>query len=153
MHKECTFLGPSRKRGPPKGYIDAIESRLHQTEAVLGVLIAVAEGADADPRAKGVLEDLCDDGMAREIIKRVGRGVYGRGRSGSAGPGKPGALSISGDSTPNGVPGVTPPADALEALASTPGTALGRGRMVGLGSDKENGALAAQWVYTPNTSM
>ncbi|KAJ6591310.1 hypothetical protein DFH09DRAFT_825847, partial [Mycena vulgaris] len=32
---ECTFLGPSRKRGPPKGYIDAIEARLHQTEALV----------------------------------------------------------------------------------------------------------------------
>lgn len=38
----CTFLGPSRKRGPPKGYIDAIESRLHQTEAVIGILLALA---------------------------------------------------------------------------------------------------------------
>lgn len=31
---QCTFSGPSRKRGPPKGYIDAIEARLHQTEAL-----------------------------------------------------------------------------------------------------------------------
>ena len=38
----CTFLGPSRKRGPPKGYIDAIESRLHQTEALVGILLALA---------------------------------------------------------------------------------------------------------------
>lgn len=40
-------MGPSRKRGPPKGYIDAIEARLHQTEALLGVLLAVeAERAE-----------------------------------------------------------------------------------------------------------
>ena len=38
----CTFLGPSRKRGPPKGYIDAIESRLHQTEALIGIILALA---------------------------------------------------------------------------------------------------------------
>src|SRR5882762_6017353 len=49
----CTFLGPSRKLGPPKGYIDAIEARLHQTEALLGILLA----AD-DIRAKGLLDDL-----------------------------------------------------------------------------------------------
>ncbi|KAF7342119.1 Zn(2)-C6 fungal-type domain-containing protein [Mycena venus] len=39
---ECTSLGPSRKRGPPKGYIDAIEARLHQTEALVGILLAAA---------------------------------------------------------------------------------------------------------------
>jgi hypothetical protein len=40
-------LGPSRKRGPPKGYIDAIEARLHQTEALLGILLSVeAERAE-----------------------------------------------------------------------------------------------------------
>jgi len=50
---ECTFLGPSRKRGPPKGYIDAIEARLHQTEALLGILIGTA-----DERAQSLLQDL-----------------------------------------------------------------------------------------------
>jgi hypothetical protein len=49
----CTFLGPSRKRGPPKGYIDAIEARLHQTEALLGVLLAVE--ADHDERCVQVI--------------------------------------------------------------------------------------------------
>lgn len=42
LYPECTFLGPSRKRGPPKGYIDAIESRLHQTEALVGIILALA---------------------------------------------------------------------------------------------------------------
>lgn len=49
----CTFLGPSRKRGPPKGYIDAIEARLHQTEALVGIMLATK-----DPRAHSLLEDL-----------------------------------------------------------------------------------------------
>src|ERR1700722_3575027 len=49
----CTFLGPSRKRGPPKGYIDAIEARLHQTEALLGIMIG-----SNDERARTLLEDL-----------------------------------------------------------------------------------------------
>lgn len=49
----CTFLGPSRKRGPPKGYIDAIEARLHQTEALLGIMIS-----SADERAQSLLKDI-----------------------------------------------------------------------------------------------
>ena len=36
-----------------KGYIDAIEARLHQTEALLGILIA-----SQDERAVGLIEDL-----------------------------------------------------------------------------------------------
>jgi hypothetical protein len=84
---ECTSLGPSRKRGPPKGYIDAIEARLHQTEALVGILLAAAgassssqsshakveytideedeegrggrkEGREVDERARGLLADL-----------------------------------------------------------------------------------------------
>lgn len=49
----CTFLGPSRKRGPPKGYIDAIEARLHQTEALIGILIE-----SGDERATSLLDNL-----------------------------------------------------------------------------------------------
>ncbi|KAJ6531468.1 hypothetical protein DFH09DRAFT_1409211 [Mycena vulgaris] len=36
--------GPS-KRGPPKGSIDTTEARLHQTEALVGILLAAAAGA------------------------------------------------------------------------------------------------------------
>jgi len=49
----CTSLGPSRKRGPPKGYIDAIEARMHQTEALLGIMLATTDG-----RAKSLLDDI-----------------------------------------------------------------------------------------------
>ncbi|TBU22427.1 fungal-specific transcription factor domain-containing protein [Dichomitus squalens] len=74
---QCTFLGPSRKRGPPKGYIDAIEARLHQTEALIGILLS-----SKDSRAKGVLEDLAEDPLAKEIINRVDNSPYGyKGRS------------------------------------------------------------------------
>lgn len=91
----CTFLGPSRKRGPPKGYIDAIEARLHQTEALLGVLLAVeAEHGDrfgeADRPPPGgaagledVLHTLRQDALAREILNRVDSSSYGvKGRKG-----------------------------------------------------------------------
>lgn len=51
----CTFLGPSRKRGPPKGYIDAIEARLHQTEALVGIMLATT-----DTRAQSFLRDIAN---------------------------------------------------------------------------------------------
>ena len=94
MFPACTFLGPSRKRGPPKGYIDAIEARLHQTEALLGIMIG-----SNDERARSLLEDLAkvivshaaeslyviyslQDTLAKEIINRVDNSPYGvRGRS------------------------------------------------------------------------
>ncbi|KAK0500008.1 fungal-specific transcription factor domain-containing protein [Armillaria luteobubalina] len=79
--KACTFLGPSRKRGPPKGYIDAIEARLHQTEALLGIMIS-----SADPRAQTLLQDIAQDSLAREIINRVDNSPYGvKGRKGGDG--------------------------------------------------------------------
>ncbi|THV03041.1 hypothetical protein K435DRAFT_775205 [Dendrothele bispora CBS 962.96] len=74
----CTFLGPSRKRGPPKGYIDAIEARLHQTEALLGIMLA-----SSDERADTLLRDISQDPLAREIINRVDNSPYGvKGRNG-----------------------------------------------------------------------
>jgi len=70
---ECTFLGPSRKRGPPKGYIDAIEARLHQTEAVLGIILSLAGGldgsrGDSDPGATSLIEDLC---QVRNLFNQI----------------------------------------------------------------------------------
>ncbi|KAI0267274.1 fungal-specific transcription factor domain-containing protein [Gloeopeniophorella convolvens] len=77
---QCTFLGPSRKRGPPKGYIDAIEARLHQTEALIGIMLAAN-----DSRAKTLLDDLSQDPLAREIIRRVDSSPYGvKGRARAA---------------------------------------------------------------------
>ncbi|KAF8839695.1 hypothetical protein BDN67DRAFT_905011 [Paxillus ammoniavirescens] len=77
---QCTFLGPSRKRGPPKGYIDAIEARLHQTEALLGVLLA---GLENEGGLEEVLAVLRKDSLAREILNRVDSSPYGvKGRKG-----------------------------------------------------------------------
>lgn len=76
----CTFLGPSRKRGPPKGYIDAIEARLHQTEALVGIMLAAN-----DSRARSLLDDISQDPLAFEIIERVDNSPYGmRGRARAA---------------------------------------------------------------------
>ncbi|KAI0920786.1 hypothetical protein AcW1_005038 [Taiwanofungus camphoratus] len=72
----CTYAGPSHKRGPPKGYILAIERRLHQVEALLGTIIG-----SEDPRARGLLHDLSQDQLASQIIQRVDVGPFGpRGR-------------------------------------------------------------------------
>ncbi|KAL0951642.1 hypothetical protein HGRIS_008322 [Hohenbuehelia grisea] len=69
---ECTFLGPSYKRGPPKGYIHAIEQRWHQVEALLGSVLQCR-----DPGVQGVVADLRRDDLAREILNRVDTGPYG----------------------------------------------------------------------------
>lgn len=71
--KACTFLGPSFKRGPPKGYIRAIEQRWHQVESLLGVILQCT-----DPRVQGVVADLRRDDLAREILNRVDQGPYVR---------------------------------------------------------------------------
>lgn len=63
--------GPSFKRGPPKGYIQAIERRWHQVESILGVIMAA-------PQAKEVISSLRRDPMAREILDRVNTGPYVR---------------------------------------------------------------------------
>ncbi|KAF8560118.1 hypothetical protein OG21DRAFT_1451878 [Imleria badia] len=68
----CTFLGPSYKRGPPKGYIQAIEQRWHQVESLLGSLLACP-----DSRVQGLLADIRQDELAREILNRVDTGPFG----------------------------------------------------------------------------
>ncbi|KAH9813684.1 fungal-specific transcription factor domain-containing protein [Melampsora americana] len=62
---ECTFNGASRKRGPPKGYIEAIESRLHRMEALLGGLLQ-----NNDPRAQALLSELIGDNEVRNLLKK-----------------------------------------------------------------------------------
>ncbi|KAG0345261.1 hypothetical protein BG004_003841 [Podila humilis] len=54
-----TYNDPTKKRGPPKGYIEAIEARLHKMEGLLGGLVK-----NKDPRADIVRAEL--DAMARE---------------------------------------------------------------------------------------
>lgn len=111
-------MGPSRKRGPPKGYIDAIESRLHQTEALVGIILSLAnperglldggifslrifpnqviiilfiDDPKPDDRARSLIEDLRNnDPLAREIVERVDCGAYGT-------KGRRAGLSFSGN--------------------------------------------------------
>ncbi|KJA25236.1 hypothetical protein HYPSUDRAFT_199780 [Hypholoma sublateritium FD-334 SS-4] len=99
----CTFLGPSRKRGPPKGYIDAIEARLHQTEALLGILLATR-----DPRARALLDTAARDPLARDIIARVDNSPYGVLGRRRAGPSAAGNAAPAGPSAPNPNPTSNP---------------------------------------------
>ncbi|KAJ1983285.1 hypothetical protein H4R34_001369 [Dimargaris verticillata] len=39
LHYECTYKDTAKKRGPPKGYIDAIEGKLLKVEALVGDLL------------------------------------------------------------------------------------------------------------------
>ncbi len=75
------FLGPSYKRGPPKGYIHAIEQRWHQVESLLGALMQCN-----DPRVQSIVTDLRQDDLAREILGRVDSGPYVRVSSAPAEP-------------------------------------------------------------------
>ncbi|KAG2075201.1 hypothetical protein BDR04DRAFT_1092068 [Suillus decipiens] len=68
----CTFLGPSYKRGPPKGYIQAIEQRWHQVESLLGAVLSCP-----DTRVRQVIADIRQDDLAREILNRVDTGPFG----------------------------------------------------------------------------
>ncbi|KAF9531948.1 fungal-specific transcription factor domain-containing protein [Crepidotus variabilis] len=68
----CTFLGPSYKRGPPKGYIHAIEQRWHQVEALIGAILQCP-----DDKVQNLVSDLRKDALAREILARVDSGPYG----------------------------------------------------------------------------
>ncbi|KAI9305875.1 fungal-specific transcription factor domain-containing protein [Cunninghamella echinulata] len=49
----CQYLESTKKRGPPKGYIEAIEGRLQRLEALLGSIIE-----DDDPRSQAILAEL-----------------------------------------------------------------------------------------------
>ncbi|KAI0321361.1 fungal-specific transcription factor domain-containing protein [Amylostereum chailletii] len=68
----CTFLGPSFKRGPPKGYIHAIEQRWHQVESVLGAILA-----SEDPQVTTLISNMKKDDLARDILNRVNAGPFG----------------------------------------------------------------------------
>jgi Glu-tRNA(Gln) amidotransferase subunit E-like FAD-binding protein len=53
---------------------------LHQTEALVGIMLAAK-----DSRARGLLDDLSQDPLAHEIIQRVNNSPYGvKGRARAA---------------------------------------------------------------------
>lgn len=70
-HFSHRLSGPSYKRGPPKGYIHAIEQRWHQVESLLGAIMQCT-----DPRVQNIVQELRQDELAREILGRVDTGPY-----------------------------------------------------------------------------
>ena len=64
-------IGPSFKRGPPKGYIHAIEQRWHQVESVLGAILS-----SKDPHVNALINNLRRDDLARDILNRVDLGPF-----------------------------------------------------------------------------
>ncbi|KAG0745903.1 hypothetical protein G6F57_007457 [Rhizopus arrhizus] len=56
LNLECTYKDTTKKRGPPKGYIEAIENRLQKLE---GYLNSISENKDKDdPKLKEILQEL-----------------------------------------------------------------------------------------------
>ncbi|KDQ57049.1 hypothetical protein JAAARDRAFT_194232 [Jaapia argillacea MUCL 33604] len=76
-HRECTFRGPTYKRGPPKGYLHAVEQRWYQAETILGAILASPDG-----RARDIVSALQLDPLAREVLNRIDVGPF-------AGPSNP----------------------------------------------------------------
>ncbi|RPD78524.1 hypothetical protein L226DRAFT_503037 [Lentinus tigrinus ALCF2SS1-7] len=70
---ECTYTAPSFRRGPPKGYIQALEHRLHQVESVLAAIMS-----STDPRAQSIVDELHQDELAAYILHSVDAGPFGR---------------------------------------------------------------------------
>ncbi|KAJ1735915.1 hypothetical protein LPJ61_000288 [Coemansia biformis] len=66
----CTYFDTAKKRGPPKGYIDAIEGRLHAAEGLLRELVLSDAGAarrvaDALQRSAGAAASALSDASGR----------------------------------------------------------------------------------------
>jgi len=69
---ECIFSQPSRQRGPPKGYLRTVESRLHEMEATLGLIQSIP-----DLNVQSLLEDISQDPYAKHILDRVRQSPFG----------------------------------------------------------------------------
>jgi len=69
---ECTYFDLARKRGPPKGYMSALEQRLNNAEALLGAIIC-----STDARATSLVSDISSDALASSTISRIREGEFG----------------------------------------------------------------------------
>lgn len=67
---ESTKLPDTHNHCSLCSYINAMESRLHEAEALIGALIAF-------PRASNLISSLCKDPLADKIITRVNKSVFG----------------------------------------------------------------------------
>ncbi|CEP19040.1 hypothetical protein [Parasitella parasitica] len=55
FHLDCSYKDTTKKRGPPKGYIEAIENRLHKLEAYLNDIV---KNDQVDPRTLELIKEL-----------------------------------------------------------------------------------------------
>jgi len=117
MQLECRFTGPTTKRGPAKGYLQALEARCHNVEAVLGILLSLP-----DERAISLLEDLADDPYARGVLEQVNTSAFGpSGReammeSSQSNPNQPASADSSTDPSDRANPFVSGPTNAWQDL-------------------------------------
>ena len=65
------LAAPSFRRGPPKGYIQALEHRLHQVESVLAAIMS-----SPDIRSRSVIDELRKDELAAHILETVDAGPF-----------------------------------------------------------------------------
>lgn len=74
LTKPCLLmlLEHNYQRGPPKGYIRALEQRLQLAESILGSVIA-----SEDPASRSLVNNLRRDPIAHSIVDRVSHGIYG----------------------------------------------------------------------------
>lgn len=67
----CATAAPSFRRGPPKGYIQALEHRLHQVESVLAAIMT-----STDIRSRSIIDELGKDELASHILDTVDAGPF-----------------------------------------------------------------------------
>lgn len=92
----CTFDGPSHKRGPPKGYLSAVISRLEMMEDTL--LAKLAAHSQEDARARELLGELIGPTALEQVLE--GRLRFSASRDARAGTG---AEPLKKGSGPHGV--------------------------------------------------
>ncbi|TFK50237.1 hypothetical protein OE88DRAFT_338975 [Heliocybe sulcata] len=69
---ECLYTGPNFKRGPPKGYIQALEQRWYRCETLLAAITT-----SRNPYALAIVQLLHQDELAREVLDSVNNGPFG----------------------------------------------------------------------------
>jgi len=70
---KCTSRLPSRRRGPPKGYLQLVETKMHELEAVMGVLLSIP-----DPGLQQVIRSLDhQDELINSVFSKVTASPFG----------------------------------------------------------------------------
>ncbi|KZS91526.1 hypothetical protein SISNIDRAFT_551014 [Sistotremastrum niveocremeum HHB9708] len=69
---ECVYTTSCRKRGPPKGYLKLVESRLYEAEAIIGVLQSLP-----DRGVQYALRQLNSDPLAGRVLDRIANTPFG----------------------------------------------------------------------------